>query len=196
MIKINLLTQKRQAKVKTSAPLRVEGVGGGRNYLLIGILVLGVALAGGWNWRLNGQVADWKQKHEEADRELERLAEIRKKGEEYKKRKELLARKIDLITQLKKKQAVPVYILDQVSRNLPDFLWLESMAADDAKLSISGKATNYNSVSNFYTNLTGSGFFLDVALGRTFEVPEGVAFSMTCGISDGPSMTAEEIPEG
>ena len=41
--------------------------------------------------------------------ELERLVEIRKKGEEYKKQKELLARKIDLITELKKQQAVPVH---------------------------------------------------------------------------------------
>ncbi len=72
---------------------------------------------------------DWVRKHTEADRELQRLEEIRKKGEEYEEQKALLARKIDLITELKKQQAVPVHILDQISRNLPDFLWLDRMSA-------------------------------------------------------------------
>jgi Tfp pilus assembly protein PilN len=196
MVKINLLAERKQPKARTAAPIKVEGMGSGPNLLLIGILLLGVALAAGWNWRLNSSIADWKQRHEEADRELERLAEVRKKGEEYKKRKELLARKIDLITNLKKKQAVPVHILDQVSRNLPDFLWLESMSTDSNKISVSGKATNYNSVSNFYTNLTGSGYFSDVALGRTFEVPEGVSFSLTCGFAQAQASSEEESGEG
>ena len=72
------------------------------------------------------------------------------------------------------------YILDQVSRNLPEFLWLESMTANNNQIVIGGKATTYNAVSNFYSNLTGSGYFENVGLGRTFEVPEGVSFSLTC----------------
>jgi Tfp pilus assembly protein PilN len=88
---------------------------------------------------------------------------------------------------LKKQQAVPVYILDQVSRNLPEFLWLDKMSAAANNISISGKATNYNAVSNFYTNLTDSGYFSNVSLGRTFKVAEGVAFSLSCSFSGRPS---------
>ena len=58
-----------------------------------------------------------------------------------------------------------------------------SQSASNNQISISGKATTYTAVSNFYSNLTGSGYFRDVSLGRTFEVPEGVSFSLTCGFA-------------
>lgn len=188
MIKINLLAEKKQAKPRSASGgggggMKVEGVGGGQNLLLVGLLLIGVVVAGGWWWTLSSRTEELARKHADADVELQRLAEIRKKGDEYKKQKDLLARKIDLITELKKQQAVPVHILDQVSKQLPEFLWLESMTANNNTISISGKGTTYNAVTNFYNNLTGSGFFSSVTLGRTFEVQEGVAFSLTCKFS-------------
>ena len=180
MIKINLLAEKKQ--VKKMAPTAASGEGGGigRNVLLVAMLLIGLSVATGWWWSLKGELAEWDHKHMEADQELERLTEIRKKGDAYKLHKELLARKIDLITELKKRQTVPVHILDQVSKQLPDFLWLESMDANNNQINIKGKATSYNAVSRFYSNLTDSGLFDEIALGRTYEVNEGVAFSLTC----------------
>jgi len=184
MIKINLLAEKKQPKSAPSASpgLKVE-MGGGQNVLLVGILALGVIVAGFWWWSASNTLDDWRERHADADRELVRLEEIRKKGDEYKAKKAELARKIELITTLKKQQAVPVRILDQVSRNLPDFLWLESMSVNNNQITISGKATSYNAVTNFYNNLSDSGFFASVSLGRVFEVQEGVAFSLTCGFA-------------
>ena len=193
MIKINLLAERKQAKAKAPSSLKIEGMGKSQNLLLGGLLVLGLLVAGGWWWMVSNDLADWKIKHEEADRELERLTEIRAKGEEYKQRKELLARKIDLITELKKRQDVPVHILDQISKNLPEFLWLDSMSVNQNSLSISGKATTYPAVSNFYENLGGSGYFADVNLGRVFEVSEGVSFSLSCRFT-GVGQSAPESP--
>jgi Tfp pilus assembly protein PilN len=198
MIKINLLAEKKPGKVAAPAGLKPEGVGGGQNLLLVGILVIGLVITGGWWYLLRNEEADWRRKHTEADKELARLEEIRRKGEEYEKQKELLTRKIALITELKKMQTVPVHILDQVSKNLPDFLWLESMSASANQISITGKATTYNAVSNFYSNLNESGHFSEVALGRTFEVPEGVAFSLTSQFvapgAEAPQAPQEEEP--
>jgi len=192
VIKINLLERKQNKGKKASPTLRVEGAGKSQNLLLAAILIVGVAVSGFWWWSLSGQIEDWRVKHAAADKELERLAEVRAKGEEYKKQKELLARKIDLITELKKQQAVPVHILDQISRNLPDFLWLDQMSAKENQITITGKATTYNAVTNFYNNLTRSGFFTGVDLGRTFEAADGVSFSMTCSFAPG---MPEESPE-
>jgi Tfp pilus assembly protein PilN len=188
MIRINLIGEKKKKHSKKKSGgggggIKLEGMGSGSNGLLVGILLVGVVAAGFWWWTLSKDVKSWNQQISDADQEIKRLEEIIKKGEEYEAKKALLARKIDLITDLKRQQGVPVYILDQVSRNLPEFLWLDRMSASTNEISISGKATNYNAVSNFYTNLTESGYFSNVSLGRTFEVPEGVAFSLSCSFS-------------
>ena len=57
------------------------------------------------------------------------------------------------------------------------------MSANDNRITISGKATTYAAVSNFYGNLSDSGFFGGVELGRTFEVKAGVSFSLTCSFA-------------
>jgi len=185
MIKINLISERKPAKVarSRSSSIDLAQMGSGRNILLVGIIAVGLVVAGAWWWMLDGSIADWNNKLVEADKELTRLEAAIKKSEEYEAQRDLLARKISLITDLKKKQQVPVHILDQISRNLPEFLWLESMTANQARISISGKATTYAAVSNFYSNLAESGFFADVELGRTFEVPAGVSFSLTCSFS-------------
>ena len=142
------------------------------------ILVSGLGIAGFWWWSLSSETGDWKDKNVKAEAELKRLEEVRAKGDHYKSQKALLERKINLITDLKRQQTVPVHMLDQVSKNLPDFLWLESMSASNNQINVTGKATTYNAVSNFYNNLHGSGYFTGVALGGASEVPEGVSFNM------------------
>ena len=182
MIKINLLAEKKQGKPRTGGgpAVKMPGAGGARNLLLVAVLLVGVVIAAVWNYRLNNVKEEWDKKHVAADAELLRLEAIRKKGEEFEARKALLARKIDLITELKKQQAVPVHILDQISWNLPDFLWLSSLTAGNNGINIVGKATTYNAVTNFYNNLNDSDHFTEVTLGRTAEGDQGVSFSMTC----------------
>ena len=129
MIKINLLAERKAAKAKTKAkaatPLNLE-VGGSQNLLLAGIMVVGLLVSGVWWWSRVSELNRVTQEKFTAEAELKRLEEVRKKAEAFKTQKELLERKINLITELKKKQAVPVHILDQVSRNLPEFMWLDS----------------------------------------------------------------------
>ena len=181
MIKINLLAERRAAKTKAKAatPLKFE-MGGSQNLLLAGIMVVGVLVAGGWWWARVSELDRVRQAKVAAEAELKRLEDVRKKAEAFKTQKELLERKINLITELKKKQAVPVHILDQVSRNLPEFMWLDSLTANANTINIVGKATTYNAVSNLYDNLRASGQFSDVVLGKTTEIAEGVSFSLTC----------------
>jgi len=180
MIKVNLLAERKPVKAKQTSSLKLEGVGGSQNLLLSGILLLGFLVAGGWAWSRQVAIKDLQEQNRKADAELQRLVEIRKKGDLYKKQKELLERKINLITDLKKKQSVPVHILDQISRNMADFLWLDSMHVAGSKITIAGKATTYTAVSNFYNNLAGCGWFDDVVMGKASEIPEGVGFSLTC----------------
>jgi Tfp pilus assembly protein PilN len=181
MIKINLVAERKAAKAKASAATNFKfEVGGSQNFLLAGILVVGLLVAAGWSWARARELSRVLQSKVAAQAELTRLDEIRKKAEAFKTQKELLERKINLITELKKKQAVPVHILDQVSRNLPEFMWLDSLTTSANAINIVGKATTYNAVSNLYDNLRKSGEFSDVVLGKTTEISDGVSFSLTC----------------
>ncbi len=196
MIKINLLAERKAAKAKSGPAFKVE-FGGSQNLLLAGILIIGLLVAGGWAWARNSELKRVTQQKIAAQAELKRLEDIRKKAEAFKTQKELLERKINLITELKKKQAVPVHILDQVSRNLPEFMWLDSLTANANAINIVGKATTYNAVSNLYDNLRASGQFADVVLGKTTEIPDGVSFSLTCRYAPpGAAPSAEATASG
>jgi len=183
MIKINLIAERKAAKAKPGAAQKIETGAETQTVLLTGILLIGVIIAGVWWWAKNREMADWQQKIRVAQVELDRLVEIRKKGEHYKKQKERLERQIQLVTDLKKQQDVPVHILDQISKNLPEFLWLESLSAKANQIDLKGQATTYNAVSNFYNNLTGSGYFKNVVLGRASEGAQGVGFTLNCTFS-------------
>jgi type IV pilus assembly protein PilN len=187
MIKINLLAPAQQGKVRAVREPKFKGVGSlGQNVLMAGVVLLALAYVG-WHWyaladRQRTLTADIAK----AEAEKERLQAIIKKGEEYKAKKELLQRKITLITQLKHNQSGPVHLLDEVSKQLPDFLWLDSMNEAGFNVQINGKATTYNAVSNFYNNLTGSRYFENVVMGSITSIPVGVQFSLTCQFVPNP----------
>jgi len=197
MIRINLGPERKPAKAKAAAPgvLR-EGGSGPQGLLLASILLAGILVAGGWSWMTKREHDRWTQEVDKASAELTRLEEVRKKGDLFKRQKDLLERKIQLITDLKKKQSVPVHILDQLSKNLPEFLWLDTMDATQNTITITGKATTYNAVSNFYDNLSSSGYFTGVDLGKTSEAPEGVSFSVSCRFQAPAEPAVETGPQG
>ncbi len=180
MIRINLLAERKPSREKAPILTVSEGEGTWKMYLLLVIIVV-VILGIGWRWySLERETKRLQAAHAEADKELKRLEEIRKKGDLYQKQKDLLERKVNLILDLKRNQTVPVYILDQISKNLPDFLWLDSLSEKNYVLTINGKATTYTAVSNFYNNLDTSSYFQDINLGQTKEVTEGVSFVLNC----------------
>lgn len=192
MIRINLIAESQKGGGRTLSLPKFEGTGAvGQNILMIGVVVLAL-LCVGWRWySLSSERSQIRHEIVKAEQERERLKAIIKKGEDYKKKKDLLQRKITLITELKKNQSGPVHLLDQVSKQLPDFLWLKSMNESGFKVKIKGNATTYNAVSNFYNNLNGSPFFEDVVLGPISAISSGVSFSLSCKFLPAPAMSTE-----
>ena len=98
MIKINLLAEKKAARGgKASSSFKLEGIGGGQNFLLMGIVLLGFLVAGGWWWARSAELSEMQRKKVQNEAELVRLQEVRKKAEEFKRQKDLLEKKITLI---------------------------------------------------------------------------------------------------
>lgn len=164
------------------APAAREPGAGALQTAILGTILIGsiVAFGGTYYW-VRHTLAELQEKNRAADQELARLSEIRKKMDEFTHQKDLLERKVSLITDLKKNQEVPVHLLDQISRSLPDFLWLDTMHQDGSNhMTLNGKATSFNAVADFYNRLVQSGWFNNVTQGKVSEVTDGVSFSITC----------------
>jgi type IV pilus assembly protein PilN len=193
MIRINLIAESQKGKARERSAPRVQSAGAlGQSILMVGVVVLAV-VAVAWRWYgLSSEHRALVSEIARAEQEKERLQAIIKKGEDYKAKKDLLQRKISLVSQLKRNQSGPVHLLDEVSKQLPDFLWLDNMTESGWSVQIQGKATTYNAVSNFYNNLTGSRYFGNVVLGPITAIPQGVTFSLSCQFIPQPAAPGAE----
>jgi type IV pilus assembly protein PilN len=96
--------------------------------------------------------------------EKEKLQYVTAKLEEQKKLKASLERKINLINDLRSQQDLAARIMDQLSRSLPDWVWLSEVTFDSKGLQIKGKALSNNLIADYQTSLENSPVFANVSL--------------------------------
>jgi type IV pilus assembly protein PilN len=158
MIRINLLATER---VKAPRPSTVSMDPGQKATLACSmILVLTGAGVGWWYWNLDRASARLSGELLAAQRETTRLKTIISQVEKFDQQKQQLQERVALIEELRKGQGAPVRILDEVSRALPEMLWLTEMKQDPTgDLTIDGRCANLNSLSDFVGNLERTGYF-------------------------------------
>lgn len=152
MIRINLLSEGRRPVVARRAKATL-GDQDPSFLILVGGFVLGVLIAVGMWWVERGRIQDADARIEKAQREVNELAEIIRKVEDFKVKKADLETKIAVIQDLKRKQKGPVQVMDQISRALPDLLWLDTMTMDGQRVTLRGQALNTSAVAGFIGNL-------------------------------------------
>jgi type IV pilus assembly protein PilN len=96
--------------------------------------------------------------------EKQKLQYVTVKLEEQKKLKASLERKINLINDLRAQQDLAARIMDQLSRSLPDWVWLSEVSFDAKGLQIKGKALSNNLIADYMTSLENSPVFMNVSL--------------------------------
>src|SRR4029077_5215022 len=95
-----------------------------------------------------------------AQQETQRLHSVIEQVQQFEQRKAQLQQRVVLIEQLRKGQTGPVHMLDQISRALPQMLWLtEVKQATGTDVVIDGKCTTLTGLSEFVSNLEASGYF-------------------------------------
>src|SRR5262245_17347623 len=180
MIKVNLLTGAKRATARKAPAVKLEGgPGGGQNLMLVVILGLAVAFSGWRYYSLSAESARLDQDLATAQEQLKKVEDDRKAIEVLKVKKAAFQKQIDIITTLKNNQQVPVRLLDEVSRNLPDFLWLISMQESGNQLTFSGRTTTQNAYATFYTNLDASSYLSDVGKISYTADRDDVTFSLS-----------------
>ncbi len=158
MIKINLLSEGRTAARAPQAGLATGKV---NNLVFAGCVAVAVLYFFGMWWHVASVQRDWDEKNSKAQAEVDRLKSIIDEVNGYEKKKANLEAKINLINDLKRNQHGPVRLLDEVSKALPDLVWLNEMNLTGQNIGIRGKAMTPNAVANFIENLKKSPYFAE-----------------------------------
>ena len=188
MIKINLVREGRAVRGAGAAP----GAGAAaaipsgptniNNVFMVGGAILGLVLGGGWWFVETRKLADRKSTVATKTVEAQRLEAIIKEVEEFQRRKDSLQRRIDLINQLKQNQKGPVRIMDRISQDLPDLVWLDKMSMSGGVITLNGRGLNPNAIANFVENIKADPLFEEPDLSNVLQNspnPPVYTFDMT-----------------
>ncbi|OIP64330.1 MAG: hypothetical protein CO150_03955 [Nitrospirae bacterium CG_4_9_14_3_um_filter_53_35] len=155
MIRINLLPTK---KLRKQLGIKQELLLSGLIFVFV-VIILGLL----WMWQ-STTIERLTLQQNEKQQKLDQIKKVVNEVEQFKKDKELYEQKINIIKDLEAQQSGPVHILDELSVNIPDKLWFESMALKGNSLTLSGNAFANISIVDFVNNLKRSPYFQNVQL--------------------------------
>ena len=158
MIRINLLTEAKQAAAKKKAPILPTGARL-NNLLFIAGLSLGILYIGIMALVLTGRRRHIDEEVSRARLEADRLKSIIEEVQGYEQKKANLQAKIDLINNLKLNQKGPVRLMDEISKALPDLVWLTVLEVSGGQITMRGRTLSPNAVSTYLENLKKSPYF-------------------------------------
>ena len=175
MIKINLLKPEKKEVTQGGATISMTEEAKPSQLsipALIGAVILTVCGIGLLYFLQAGELASEKKLL--ADRTL-RKAELEKVLKELaaiETTKLELDSKIKIISDLKLRQKDAVFMMDKMSKSLPEWVWLTNLTFKGGAVSISGKALSNNLIADLINNLQNSNSFVNVQLKSTSRKKE------------------------
>ena len=191
MIRINLLAPERTTtKKKSSGPSGPPGAL--QAYVMLALFVGGAAVvcAGAW-WFQKSKLESLDQQIAADEKRQKDLQAIKLQVDQFEQKKALLKNKVATIEQLRLAQKSPVHMLDEVSKALPDYVWLTTMDEIRGKVAFKGQSNSIAAVADFMNALQRSGWFPSVELGGTADQQNVVNFDLTAQFKD-PDVAAKE----
>ena len=191
MIRVNLLaperpTGKKKARAVSVAPGAVQV------YLFLALFVGGalVVCAALW-WYQSTKIKKLDSDIAAAEQRQRELQAIKVQVDALEAKRRTFQQKVDLIERLKAEQSAPVHMLDEISKNLPDFVWLTSMDQTGPIVKLSGQSSGYTSVADFISALQRSGWFPLVDLVSSAEANNIITFNLQATFKS-PEVAAKE----
>ena len=134
-----------------------------------------------------------------AQEEKSKLQDVSAKLTELQKQKEAYDKKIALINLLKSQRDLAVRIMDQLSRVLPEWVWLNDVTFETKSVQIRGNALSNNLIADYISSLENSPYFEGVNLISSTQRTQGndqyLEFSLTASVVNPKQMTAPPPPE-
>jgi Tfp pilus assembly protein PilN len=161
------------------------------NVLAIGLSLLAIVLAAGYWFIANRRLADADDRVHSRQEEAQKLESVIKAVEDFQHQKDNLQSRIDLINKLKQNQRGPVRIMDQISRDLPDLVWLDRMDMKGATITLNGRGLNPNAIALFVANIKNDPYFEEPNVGAVTQmsaVPLVYGFNMDFGFQYTPKV--------
>lgn len=156
MIRINLL----QVERAPSGPSAFAGLSANRLHLIGGAIVL-VTLAGlgWWYTSIRAEMAATAVATQQAQVERQRLTAVLEQIAQFEAQRTQMQQRVALIEQLRQGQSSPVTLLDEISRGLPERLWLTQLKASGSDVFMEGRTTTLTALSDLIGNLESSSAF-------------------------------------
>jgi type IV pilus assembly protein PilN len=183
MIRINLLATEREKQPRKKSGIAFD-IGQKVTLLSSLILVATVLGIGWWWWMLDRESARLTSGIASAERETARLKTILSQVATFEKQKQQLQERVKLIEELRRGQTGPVHMIDELSKAMPEMLWLTELKQDAGDVTIEGRCTTLTALSDFVGNLERSGYFkrpveiLDSQVEAAAPTSELIAFTL------------------
>jgi type IV pilus assembly protein PilN len=156
MIRINLLAVERKKAKKARFVLSpAHRVTIGASLILIAT-VLGI---GWWFMSLRETSARIDVEIADAEQETLKLRTVLAQVQKFEARKAQLTQRVTLIEQLRRGQSAPVHVLDEISKSLPDRMWLTELKQAGQEFTLNGFAASLPSIADFVANLEATKWF-------------------------------------
>lgn len=175
MIRINLLAVDRGPAKKTRAA--AVGVSAAQRLTIAAALIFLSTIVGigWWFWSLHTRSIRLDEDIAAAEIKAQQLRSVLAQVQKFETRKAVLQQRVTLIEQLRRGQSAPVHVLDELSKAIPDRLWLVSLGQREKDFTMEGRTTSLTALSDFVANLEASGWFkkpveiLDSAVDQTAQ---------------------------
>lgn len=155
---------------------------------IIGASVLTVFIIGGMYFLQSNKLSDVKKHLEERKARLVELEEVLQTLKILENTKKVLKNKVDIIQSLNSRKQVVVKMMDQLSRALPEMVWLTNMKFSNNTVSLSGSALSNNLVADFINNLKSTNYFKNIrfkdSIRRKKSGVDVFDFRLDCTFSD------------
>jgi Tfp pilus assembly protein PilN len=182
MIKVNLLKDKTVPTRSITIKPKTSALG----WMVLAVMILVVGGLWATHYLLKHEVDSMSENRDRLSLENKRLQELQKQIDKYDQVKRERQSRIDIIEQLKTNQTGPVLLMNHVVGSIPASaaLWLTSLDQKGEQLRITGFTVRGETIPDFMSNLSATGFFKSVDL-ELFEdqQKDAAKFTLVCATS-------------